>query len=88
MKPLRSLLIVLLILLVQACRITQVVPEGGAVVSSSGLHDCQAGETCVIELSGVGFSDTFTAIAARGIALWVGSRFRVVCVPVALRPVN
>ncbi len=66
MNQFKSFLLILLILLVQGCRITQVVPAGGFVRSSSGLHDCQAGQTCVLDINGVPFSDTFTAIPAPG----------------------
>jgi hypothetical protein len=66
MDQLRAALLVCLFLMLQACRITQVVPVGGFVSSSSGLHDCQAGQTCVITIDGVAFSDTFTAVAAPG----------------------
>lgn len=62
----KSIFAVLLLLLVQGCRITQVVPEGGHVQSSSGIHDCPAGQTCIIHIDGVPFSDTFTAVAAPG----------------------
>lgn len=62
----RSFLLVLLILPMLGCRITQVVPEGGSVSSGSGQHDCQAGQTCVVAIDGVAFSDTFTAVAAPG----------------------
>lgn len=62
----KSLLPVLLLLLVEGCRITQVVPAGGHVDSISGLHDCQAGHTCVVNINGVPFSDTFTAVPAPG----------------------
>jgi hypothetical protein len=50
----------------QACRINQVVPAGGQIVSASGVHDCQAGQICVIDIDGVPFSDTFTAVAEPG----------------------
>ncbi|MCB1842562.1 MAG: hypothetical protein KDI09_06330, partial [Halioglobus sp.] len=60
------LLVLVAALLLQGCRITQIVPEGGAVVSASGQHACAAGATCVIELHGEDFSDTFTAVPAPG----------------------
>jgi hypothetical protein len=66
MNHLKSLVLLILMLAVQGCRITQVVPEGGAVNSRSGSHDCQAGQTCVLDIDGVPFSDTFTAIPAPG----------------------
>ncbi|MEZ5502059.1 MAG: hypothetical protein R3E50_05150 [Halioglobus sp.] len=66
MRPLKSCLILLIVLLVQGCRITQVVPQGGSINSSSGLRDCAAGQTCVLDIDGVPFSDTFTAVPAPG----------------------
>lgn len=36
------------------------------MLSSSGLHDCPEAQSCVIDVDGVPFSDTFTAIAAPG----------------------
>lgn len=61
-----SLLLLATVLLLQGCRITQIVPAGGAIVSASGEHSCAAGATCLIELSGGDFSDTFTAVPAPG----------------------
>lgn len=66
MNVMKHLPFILLILFVQGCRITQVVPEGGSVVSSSGLHNCPAEQTCVLDIEGGVFSDTFTAVAAPG----------------------
>jgi len=59
-------LLPLLLLLLHGCRITQVVPEGGSISSASGLHDCPSGQTCIIDVDGVPFSDTFTAVPAPG----------------------
>ncbi len=42
------------------------VPEGGSVVSSSGLFACDAGESCTIEFNGHHFAETFTAVAHSG----------------------
>jgi hypothetical protein len=66
MNRLKTLVIIVLLLLSQGCRITQVVPEGGAIISDSGVRDCPASQTCVAEIDGVPFSDTFTAVAAPG----------------------
>jgi predicted secreted Zn-dependent protease len=44
------------------------VPEGGSVVSSSGLVACAAGETCTVDLSAEEFAETFTAVAEPGYA--------------------
>ena len=52
---------------VTGCKITVTVPEGGAVISRSGNHDCESGSVCVVEPPlGAGFSDTFTAIPEEG----------------------
>jgi predicted secreted Zn-dependent protease len=50
------------------------VPEGGEVVSSSGLVACAAGETCTVDLQQGRFAETFTAVAASGYAFkgWAG----------------
>jgi predicted secreted Zn-dependent protease len=42
------------------------VPEGGAVVSSSGLFACGAGESCTIDINEHHFAETFTAVADAG----------------------
>ena len=39
---------------------------GGAVVSSSGLFACDAGETCTIDINEHHFAETFTAVADAG----------------------
>jgi predicted secreted Zn-dependent protease len=44
------------------------VPEGGSVVSSSGLVACAAGETCTVDTSDGDFAETFTAVAEPGYA--------------------
>jgi predicted secreted Zn-dependent protease len=41
-------------------------PEGGSVVSSSGLFACDAGETCTIAISEHRFAETFTAVPEAG----------------------
>jgi len=42
------------------------VPQGGAVVSSSGLFACGAGESCTIDINEHHFAETFTAVADGG----------------------
>jgi predicted secreted Zn-dependent protease len=44
------------------------VPQGGAVVSSSGLFACDAGESCTIDINEHHFAETFTAVPAAGYA--------------------
>ena len=50
------------------------VPEGGEVISSSGLVACAAGETCTVDLQQGRFAETFTAVAADGYPFrgWTG----------------
>lgn len=55
-----------LLLFLQACRIIQTVPEGGQIVSASGAYDCSAGHTCIIEVQGDTFTETFTAVPDPG----------------------
>lgn len=42
------------------------VPQGGSVVSSSGLFACSAGEVCTIEINERHFAETFTAVPDSG----------------------
>lgn len=42
------------------------VPAGGAVISSSGLFACDAGESCTIDIDPHHFAETFTAVAQPG----------------------
>ena len=59
--------LVVTFLLLTGCKITQVVPEGGTIVSRTGETDCAANQTCEIDVvSGEAFSDTFTAVADPG----------------------
>ncbi len=58
--------VALLLLIIQGCKITQVVPEGGHIQSRTGLNDCASGQTCVINVPGTVFADTFTAVPAAG----------------------
>jgi len=66
MTPSRALSGLLLLVLLQGCRILQETPDTGSIVSASGLHNCPAGQTCIIDVPGVPFNDTFTAVAAPG----------------------
>ncbi len=55
------------LLFLQGCKITQVVPANGAIVSRTGNYNCAAGQTCVIDVvNGSVFSDTFTAVPDAG----------------------
>jgi hypothetical protein len=54
--------IALFLLLMQGCKITQIVPANGAIVSRTGDHDCATGATCVITIPGTVFADTFTGV--------------------------
>jgi hypothetical protein len=63
----KAAFVVLIIAIAPGCKITQIVPEGGHIVSRSGLHDCNEFQTCVIDVkSGSTFSDTFTGVAKPG----------------------
>lgn len=54
-------------LLLSACKIIQVVPEGGEIISRTGLNDCESGQTCEIDVpNGEVFSDSFIAVPAAG----------------------
>lgn len=53
-------------LLLMGNKIVIVVPEGGAVVSSSGLVACSAREHCTIDTSEYEFAETFTAVPEPG----------------------
>jgi predicted secreted Zn-dependent protease len=68
-------------LLLMGSKIVIYVPEGGTVVSSSGLVTCSARETCTIDTSEFPFTETFTAVAAPGyeFAAW-GDGEAAVCV--------
>jgi len=59
--------LVVTLLLLTGCKITQVVPDGGTIVSRTGERDCAANQTCEIDVvNGAEFSDTFTAVADHG----------------------
>lgn len=52
---------------VSACKIIQVVPEGGSIVSRTGSNNCSESSTCEIDVeNGSEFSDTFTAVPNQG----------------------
>ncbi len=48
------------------CKIELSIPEGGSVVSSSGLYACSTGEVCTIDVSHEFFEENFTAIPETG----------------------
>jgi hypothetical protein len=62
----RTLGFLSLLILLTSCRIIQTVPEGGSIVSRTGMHDCAEGQTCIIDVNGTVFSDTFIAVAKPG----------------------
>jgi len=50
-----------------ACKIVQVVPDGGRIISQSGLYDCAAGMTCTVDApQGSSFYEQFTAVPNPG----------------------
>lgn len=53
-------------ILLMGSKLVIVVPDGGAVVSSSGLVTCSARETCTVDTSEYPFAETFTAVAEPG----------------------
>jgi formylglycine-generating enzyme required for sulfatase activity len=66
-----------LLLFVSGCKITQNAPENGWISSRTGQHDCEAGQSCTIDIeAGAAFSDTFTAVPAAGFVFtgWVKDR--------------
>jgi hypothetical protein len=62
---LKPLLVVLATLLLYACKLVVIVPEGGRVVTEDGFV-CEAGEPCTIEVNTDTFDSTFTAEPAEG----------------------
>ncbi len=61
----RALLLVVPLLL-SACKIVISVPEKGQVISGSGAYDCAAGGTCEIDVVDTSFDETFSAAPAEG----------------------
>lgn len=64
-RIIRASLVLLFVTAVSACKVHVIVPEGGRVVSSSGMT-CQALETCVVSVENTQFDQTFTAEPAPG----------------------
>lgn len=62
----RHLLALLLILNLAACKLEIAVPAGGSVISSSGLYDCAANETCTLVVDHPWFADEFAATRKPG----------------------
>ena len=58
--------ICLLLLTLHGCKIQVSAPAGGSVISGSGNHNCASGRTCLVNVPGFGFSDTFTAVPKPG----------------------
>lgn len=63
---LRAAVVLGLSMLLMGSKLVISVPEGGSVVSSSGLFACHAGETCTIAIDNDHFAETFYAQAAAG----------------------
>jgi hypothetical protein len=47
--------------LLTACKVEVVVPEGGRVDTVSGAYSCEAGQTCSVDVSDEFFAETFVA---------------------------
>lgn len=58
----RSLVMILATILLAACKVELVVPEQGRVASASGTYDCEAGQSCSVDVLDQYFEDTFTAL--------------------------
>ncbi|MDX1736581.1 MAG: hypothetical protein R3228_19540, partial [Halioglobus sp.] len=66
-QPGRAATAAALALVLTGCNLTIVVPEGGRVLSLQGV-ECEAGESCTLEISTLGFFDSFSATANPGYA--------------------
>lgn len=65
-KLVRMCLAVALGVVISACKISVMVPAGGAVVTESAHYDCRALNTCTVEVADTGFEETFVASPAIG----------------------
>lgn len=66
-RTVRSALLITSAVSLGACKIIQVTPEGGYIVSDNGSYDCPADSRCEIDVvNGEPFSTTFTAVANPG----------------------
>ena len=74
MPLLRSIAVLGFSVLLMGSKLIIRVPEGGSVISSSGLVACAAGETCTVDVNDRSFAETFTAVAADGYVFrgWTG----------------
>jgi predicted secreted Zn-dependent protease len=64
----QKLWLVIALLALAGCKIEIVMPVGGSLTSDSGLYGCAAGETCVINVDHVFFTESFVAVPATGFA--------------------
>lgn len=63
----RTMLVLLTVAYVlTGCKVEISVPEGGSVMSSSGLYGCSSGEVCTIDVNHSYFMEEFTAISMAG----------------------
>lgn len=62
MKLSRLAYFFLFLITASGCKVIQIVPEGGAILSRTGANNCASGQTCEIDVpNGQVFSETFTA---------------------------
>lgn len=66
MVSIRTMVFSLSCLVLQGCKLIQEIPEGGKVVSESGLYDCGENQVCEISNDGTEFSVAFTAVPNEG----------------------
>jgi hypothetical protein len=63
---LNILTVIVVSLLLNACKVQIKVPVGGSVQSDSGAYSCAAGQICEIDVVDLFFDETFTAVPASG----------------------
>jgi len=59
-------LLLALLLSTTGCKLRIDVPEGGRVVSESGVFSCEPGQTCDIDINDFFFDETFKAVPDDG----------------------
>jgi hypothetical protein len=65
-SPIKYLGVIFLASLISGCKLVELVPPGGDVISKSGAYNCGRSEYCEFDITASNFREEFTAIPQPG----------------------
>lgn len=62
----RYLVVPLVVVVLAGCKVEIKVPEGGSIISSTGIYGCAEFETCTLDIDHIYFTEDLTAVPKQG----------------------